>query len=89
MFPQNHLEEMHQKIDCLFEKLGVQLPGKPKKDPEMLTIKQVTSIFGISARALWDWRDLEKIKDIRVGRRVFFNRSEIEKLIEEEGVKQA
>lgn len=46
-----------------------------------LTTKEVQEIFGISRTTLFDWRKKGLIKAIKIGRIVRFDKSEIERIL--------
>ena len=51
-----------------------------KKD-KVYTITEVCTQFQISKPTLYEWIRAGKIKPVKIGRRVFFNRKEVEGLL--------
>lgn len=47
---------------------------------ELMTIKEVLEYFSISQKTLYNWNAEGKINCVRVGRRVYYRRSDIENL---------
>lgn len=54
--------------------------SKSKKDEEFLTIKEVIRKLGVSRTTLWRWEKNGYLTPIRVGNKVRYNSSEINKL---------
>ena len=47
------------------------------------TIKEVAEELGVTARTIYHWIHLGKVRTVKVGRRVFIPEKEVKKLIEE------
>jgi excisionase family DNA binding protein len=52
---------------------------QPKENEEFLTRKQTSTILGVSLVTLSEWTKEGKVKGYRIGSRVRYKRSEIEK----------
>ena len=49
-----------------------------KKDSDIMTRKETAILLRIDLSTLWEWTDAGKLKANRIGRRVYYKRSEIE-----------
>ena len=52
-------------------------------DKEVYTIEEVASIFQTSKQNILNWRKKGTIKAIKIGKRVYFRKEEIERILKE------
>lgn len=52
-------------------------------DNEVYTIEEVANIFKTSKQNILNWRKAGTIKAIKIGKRVYFRKEEIERILKE------
>lgn len=52
-------------------------------DKEVYTIEEVADIFQTSKQNIFNWRKAGTIKAIKIGKRVYFRKEEIERILKE------
>jgi len=55
-------------------------------DNEVYTIEEVANIFKTSKQNILNWRKTGTIKAIKIGKRVYFRKEEIERILKENEV---
>lgn len=55
-------------------------PVKPERPEELLTIKQVSAMLDVSKSTLQNWKKNEYLCPVKIGRRVFYRKTDIESL---------
>jgi len=73
-------EELAAQIrEAISEALSQPQPQKTPPAPlaDLLTAKQLADLLGVHRFTIMRWRDAGKIKEHRIGARVFFSRSEV------------
>jgi excisionase family DNA binding protein len=50
---------------------------------ELMTVKEVARLFRRSERTIREWVRKGRLKPVRIGRSVYFLRSEVERLLED------
>lgn len=72
LLPINKIYYLHLHLN------NINLKNMEKK--ELMTIKEVLEYFSISQKTLYNWSNEGKINSLRVGRRVYYKRLEVENL---------
>jgi excisionase family DNA binding protein len=53
-----------------------------EKQSQLITISQLTKLFSTSRPTIYAWIDKKLLNPIKIGGRVYFNKQDIEKLLE-------
>ena len=54
-----------------------------QKDEELLPLKKVMEMLGVVDATLWRWDKMGLLKKVSIGGRVYYRRSDIEKLMQQ------
>ena len=71
------MEEFMQQFAKMVAKEVVQMMGAPQQDDGLIPRKDVMEKLGISPNTLWRWQREGKLHPIKIGRKIFFKKSEI------------
>ena len=77
-------EEEFQKLQTLI-RIPIEEGMIAKKEKELLSFKEVCELLSISASCLNTWKSQGKIPHKKIGKRIFFLRSEVTAALEEGG----
>ncbi len=77
-------EELKELIKSSFQEV-IEENKSMKRNKELLTFKEVTSLLGISASTLNNWKRNGKIPFHRIGGRILFKYNEIVESLENSG----
>lgn len=66
-----------QQFAKMVAKEVVQMMGAPQQDDGLITRKDVLYKLGISQNTLWRWQREGRLHPIKIGRKIFFKKSEI------------
>ena len=72
------------QLDHLIEKIDQLLANKespPDQEKEWLNTKEATDFLGIGQTTLWTYRKQGKIKGRKIGHKLYFSSSELNKLL--------
>jgi len=69
---------------CLIAEAERQKAYNEKDDP-LLSAEETARIFGVSSNSLWRWGKSGYLQGVKVGRKVFYRQSEIDKLLKGKG----
>lgn len=47
---------------------------------ELLTKAEVKALFGVGERALWNWNNTGYLKTVKIGKKVYYRKSDIDNL---------
>ena len=66
---------------CILAENAAKASGK-KDDDELLTKKEVMERLGVSSTTLWNWKNDRYLLPVKIGRKIFYRLSDINKLRE-------
>jgi len=69
------LKRVQSQIDQLRSKFELHL------STQYLSQKEVSFLYNVDVRTIYDWRKNQKLKAVNIGRRVFFHVREVAKLL--------
>jgi predicted DNA-binding transcriptional regulator AlpA len=77
------VSDLEEIIRRVFQETHKQLPEKKEKlTKNLVTLKEITQIFKISKPTVYKWERMDYLPtSIKIGGRVYYYRSEIEKLL--------
>lgn len=75
------LQNLSEKVDSLQN--AISKPEKPKvlDDGDYLTAKQTANLLQINPATVWAWNKNGTLIKYRIGKRVYYKRSEVEALL--------
>ena len=73
-------QEQFESIEKMFDLLSEYT--KPKEE-KFLTIKQVAELLGVTEPTLWRWNKEGVLKRVKVGNKVRYKESDVNKVLEE------
>ena len=69
----------HEISQCILAENAAKVSGK-KDDDVLLTKKEVMERLGVSSTTLWLWEKNKYLQPVKIGRKVFYHLSDINKL---------
>lgn len=64
---------------------GIKEPSRD--DPnELISVKQLRELLGISAKTEWTWRKKPVIPYVRYGKKIYFRKADVETFVRENGI---
>ena len=57
-----------------------------KTEKRLMTAKEAATFLGLSARTVWNWALSGKLPTTRLGRKVMFDRRQLEEFIQEKSI---
>lgn len=57
--------------------------GEKAGDTDLIPKAEVKALFGVGERALWNWNNTGYLKTVKIGKKVYYRKSDIEKLSKE------
>lgn len=72
--------EQFERIEKMFDL--IEEHTKPKEE-KLLTIKQVAELLGVTEPTLWRWNKVGILKRVKVGNKVRYKESDVNKVLEE------
>lgn len=72
--------EQFERIEKMFDLIAERT--KPKEE-KLLTIKQVAKLLGVTEPTLWRWNKEGILKSVKVGNKVRYKESDVNKVLEE------
>ena len=75
------LEDLTELFKSVIQKYANEKDSSKEEDPHLLSVEESTKILNVSKPTLWRWAKDGYIKPTKIGKRVYYPKSEIEKII--------